>query len=981
MAPLYRPAATGLLRAALTPARAPWWPDPDDEAGTRTWIAEVWADEGFAGAVQAAAPGLVRRVEEIQRGERPRKEVRKTGLSLMRYALRSHRPTPFALFAGAAPFVFGDRTSIRWGQRHKVEARPDAQWVDDVIRRLLATPVLLDRLPVVASNLASGRAGRLQVTHRLETVAVDLTGPVRTAMERAGEPVRFGVLVGHLAAAYTAHPEVVRPMLFELVRLGFLVPSLRPPGTVTDPLRHVVDQVRLHAPGHGGLVEDLEAVVEEVEQHNASPSSERRHVLQQRMREVSGAGRTPLALHAGLDCEVEVPRGVAADMADAASTLLRLAPYPRFPVWEQHHAAFLDRYGAGARVPLLDLVDPDTGLGYPSTYPGSIMPKLDPPPATGRDTGLLGLAHEAIMAGRREIVLDDQRLETLTGGFTPRVPPHVEAKARIHAPTREALDRGDYRLTVTPAYHAGVLTGRFADPGTPLAEVLGSVPVSVEGAIPAQVVTPPVYPHAENVGRVPRFAEHTIPIGEHTAPGTVIPLAELAVTADWGRMYLLWGDKVVEPAAFHALALEKQAPTLAQFLINLPRGGWTPFLELDWGPAGHLPYLPGIRRGRATISPERWRLTSADLPGAHASSASWAAGLEEWAHRWRLPERVELHHGDQALLLDLSHAAHRALLRHHLDQEDDAAILRPAPDTDDWGWCSGRPHEVAVPLLSTAPPRPAPPRGTPVARDRDQFPAGKCTRWVSAKVYGPRDRQHEAITHHLHRLAAGRDMWFIRYWDSREHDHLRVRVAVDGPDDYGACTSLVGRWAEHLRSEGLCRRLVLDTYQPETGRYGSGEVLGAAERVFVSDTRMVAEQLVHLGGVDPVAVGAAAVFHIAAAFLGSEGGAREWLIAHRPEGAAAETARTAVAEAAALVERPAEHSGWEKLAPHRELLAREVSAYRAVLPSSLDPETVLASLVHMHHNRWFGTERATERAALRVARAVALSLRDREDTQ
>lgn len=606
------------------------------------------------------------------------------------------------------------------------------------------------------------------------------------------------------------------------------------------------------------------------------------------------------------------------------------------------------------------------------------MPKLDPLPATDRDTGLMALAHEAIMAGRSEIVLDGPTVDRLTGGFTPRVPPHAEMKARIHARTRAALDRGDYRLTVTPAYHAGVFTGRFAAADTPLGRALAQVPTSVEGAMAAQVVTPPVYPHAENVGRVPRFTEHTIPIGEHAAPGTAVPLDALAVTADWGCMYLLWGDRVVEPAAFHALALEKQSPTLAQFLINIPRGSCTPLLELDWGPASHLPYLPAVRHGRATLSPERWRLTTGDLPGARASTDEWAAALHAWAQTWRLPERVELHLGDQSLTLDLAHKAHRVLLRTHLDQED-TAVLHRAPDPTDWGWCEGRPHEIAIPLLSTAPPRPAPPRGTLVTRNRDEFPAGPTTRWLSAKIYGPRDRHHEIISTHLPRVADDRDTWFIRFWDSRERDHLRVRLAVTGPEDYGTCTAVVGRWAEHLRQQGLCRRLVFDTYQPETGRYGDGDVLAVAERVFVSDTRLVTDQLMHLPALDPVAVGAAMAFHMAAAYWGSLEGARDWLIAHPVHGPAADTTRATTGEAIALVTRPC--AEWAKLEPSRERLAGDIAAYRPHLTTGMDVDNVLSSLIHMHHNRWFGADRATERAALRIARAVALSLRDRTATR
>ena len=42
------------------------------------------------------------------------------------------------------------------------------------------------------------------------------------------------------------------------------------------------------------------------------------------------------------------------------------------PVWQDYHIAFLERYGIDAVVPVLELVNADTGLGLPATYRGSV---------------------------------------------------------------------------------------------------------------------------------------------------------------------------------------------------------------------------------------------------------------------------------------------------------------------------------------------------------------------------------------------------------------------------------------------------------------------------------------------------------------------------------------------------------------------------------------------------------------------------------
>ncbi|GAA1463197.1 lantibiotic dehydratase [Nocardiopsis exhalans] len=934
-------------------------------------------------AVSHATPGLSQRVTDIVAGKRPAPEVRKAAVSITRYMLRSHRPTPFGLFAGVAPARFTDATALRWGGEHHAHARIDSDWLEDIVHQLESDPDLLDRLPVVATNLLLKRGSRLQFTHRLNTVTLDSSAPVREVLDQAKTPVRFCDLVDHLACTFGAQVVVVRPMVAALVRLGVLITSLRAPSTVTDPLRYIVDQVHTHGVTDqtAPLVTELDRVLQDLDNHNsAPPAHQNREALHERMRVLSPRGRTPVSVDLHLDVDVDLPSSIAEDMAEAASTLLRLSPRTVFPQWEQYHAAFLDRYGTGARVPLTELVHPDTGLGLPRDYPGSTMPKAEPVAVTDRDTHLMTLVQEALQTSSEEIVLDDTVLARLSADLTPRVPPHVEMKARIHAPTLRDLDHGTYALTVTPAYHAGVFTGRFTAPDSSRGRVFANLPTSVEGALPVQVASTPAYAHAQNVGRVDRFTEHTIVIGEHPGTGTVIPLEELAVTADWGRLYLLWRNQVVEPAAFHALALEKQPPILAQFLVNVARGTLTPFLELDWGAAKHLPYLPQVRRGRAILHTARWRLTSADLASPSVGTEQWDQALKEWAHTWALPQIVELRHGDQTLVLDRTVAVHRAILRFHLDQEEVALLHQvPAPSGD--GWCQGRPHEVVTTLLSTQALKPAPKPGVEVTSQRDQLPASSDAHWLSAKIFGARDRQRELLTQHLPQLISrlgDRQVWFIRYWDSSEHDHLRLRIAVTNPEDYGSCATQLGAWTEELRSFRLCRHLTLDTYRPESGRYGTGPALEAAEKVFVADTRLVTDQLSNLSGIDPVAVGAAGAFHIATAFWGTQTQARDWFIDNPVHGQADPTTRATTTEALALITRPAENSLGETSAAARKELAQALRGYREQLPEHLDADHVLSSLVHMHHNRWFGAERATERAALKVARAVALSLRDRK---
>ncbi|TVT25755.1 lantibiotic dehydratase, partial [Amycolatopsis rhizosphaerae] len=715
---LYRHANVALLRAAVAPlthAAVPW-PDLEDAGACRAWLEQIWARADFAEAVRQASPSLADRVHAIRSGHSVEaKQVRSAALSTARYLLRSSgRPTPFGLFAGVTPVTLGPRARVRWGENHRAVARADAVWLGDVVARLESCSELLERLDVVINDLAVRRGDRLEVPHGQNRVTVRYSSAVAAVCAAATTPVRFGVLVGKLVEDFAADHTAVRSLLTDLVRQGYLVTSLRAPFTVTDPVDYVVKQLHqavaeeLEAPAP--LVRELAVIRADLEHHNgekADQSAQRARVTG-RMRKLSSAGRTPLAVDLLLDCDVQLPAAVATEMELTAGALLRLTRQPAGqPAWRDYHAAFIERYGTGTLVPITSVVDPSTGLGYPAGYPGSIFT----PPSLGlskRDERLLALAWKAMADGSRRVVLTDEDLHALTDEELDErhIPPHVELSGRIHAVSREALDRGDFILTVAPARSAGTLTSRFtplAD-GSGLAEVYQEAQAGVEGALRVQMSFGPMYQHAENVCRVPAYLGHLLPLGEHSPSGSDITVDDLAVTATSERLHLvsLSRCQIVEPQVFHALALDKQAPPLARFLAHLPRAFGPGWYQFDWGPHVGLPFLPQVRYRRAVLSPAQWRLTGEDL-----GHGDWRKSLDEWRQRWNCPRVVELRDADRTLRLSLDEPAHAVLLRRQVSRHGQA-ILQEAPADRDFGWLDGHAHELAFPLVAVRGAAPSP---------------------------------------------------------------------------------------------------------------------------------------------------------------------------------------------------------------------------------------------------------------------------------
>lgn len=848
--PLYRHVDVALLRAAVAALTdAPeTWPDPADTAGCRIWLDQVWSATDLAEAIRLASPTLADYVAAI-RADRvvADKQVRRATLATARYLLRSiGRPTPFGLFAGVAPATLGRSTDVRWGSAHQCLARVNPVWLADFLTRLEGYPDLLDRLHVQFTDLAVRRGRRLEVPHGPNRVSIRHTRAVEVIRDAAAVPVRFSALVDHLTTTFpSAAPATVRAMLADLVQQGYLITNLRAPFTITDPLGYLLDQLHTAetdtladtAPGIAALLRELDDIHAELGRHNdADPADQAalRETITRRMADASEQGRTLLTADLLLDCTVRLPHQIAREMERAASALLRLTRHPAGePTWRAYHAAFVDRYGTGTLVPVVEVIDPDAGLGYPAGYPGSVLltPHSGP---TERDQRLLALAWEAISSGSGQITLTDQTIAALTGeGFDERfIPPHVELAARVHAPSREALDRGEFTLSVAPARAAGTLTSRFTPLATSsgLAEAYRALPAATEDALRVQLSFGPLYPNAENVCRVPAYLDHLLPLGEHRHPdetdaARLLRVDDLAVTATRDRLHLVSLSRrcVVEPQVFHALDLRKQPPALVRFLAHLPRAFSACWYQFDWGPHVDLPRLPRVRYRRTVLFPAQWRLALDDLvhPGGEDE---WRQALGRWRNRWDCPAVVELRDADRTMRLCLDEPAHHALLQAHLARHGQAILIEAAPPSA-FGWLGGYVHEIAFPLVTTGDPAPNPLREhVPVVTNtHGHLPGASNTHWLSAKLFTHPERMNELITEHLPALliTLGTEesepvCWWLRYRSPHETDHLRLRIRTDG-DHYGTCTKTVGEWAQRCGRRGwsdgwsstrTCRRSV-----------------------------------------------------------------------------------------------------------------------------------------------------------------------------
>ncbi|MGW7410882.1 lantibiotic dehydratase [Streptomyces sp. NPDC054863] len=1006
-----------VVRRAGTPRTRPV--PPVDPADPLPGLRSLAADPYLRGAVDVASGSLsaVLRQLDGEGGEAlSRKHALGAARALSRYARRAGgRPTPFGLFAGVSAARFGDAAKAETGGPGRVAVRLDGDWLHRRVQDWLKNPQVRSQAEVVLSDLCVLRDGRLTLHTGERETSVRDNRAVARVREAAARPVGYRALLDVLTEENPGtDPARLDGLLAGLVQHGFLLTSLTPhriDDAFLDRLGTVLDAAEPDA-AHG-----LRAVREAAAAHERDRPGEGREswrALLESVRELGAAGagdardRPPVQADLLYEDDLVLPHSVADDVRRYASAIWAMTPeWATLEHMRDYRDRFIERYGTASAVPLGELLDPHRGLGLPPEYqPGGAPAHAVIGPGADADrprrAAVAELVHQAILDGGDVELADDdvRRLARLADHDPQALPPRsLELCFQVLADSTAALDRGDYTLLGSPhigSWQAGATAGRFAAAAgltDPLRALVGE---GQQDFIVAQLEVRPRNARSLNLVQVPRLAPYRIPVGVPDDRGD-------AHCLDWRTLLVAAGDdglrlldpatgRPVVPVVPHMLALDREAPPVARFIADLGNARRRVWSGWDWAGLDVLPYLPRVRYGRVLTSPRRW-LTGDRLKEAARGGGvgPWESGLDAWRTRNRVPARLQLARNDQMFPLDLDQDWDRLLLRTELARPDARFVLFEdiTADGAGLGWVDGHSTEVVIPLVRgrgrPAPTAPVPLRTAPT---RIQLPGED---WLFAKLYTEPGTMDALLAGRLPALLAeiedDVDRWFfLRYRDPQPH--LRLRLHGDPLTLYGKVLPVLARHVRAMTASGVVRTLQLDTYRPESDRYGGEALQAAAEGVFLTDSRAAVFQARarQAGAAKVPDEVLAAVGH---AMLLESLGEWDWcgwvdgMFTKGPEHASYQQHRSLADELirpGGLAVHAANALGVPTLG---ELWTRspEPRAYGDLLLAPTTPQAdrdeALRSLLHLHHNRSFGIDPKGEAKGYAVLRGAVRTLRGR----
>ena len=828
------------------------------------------------------------------------KKGRRAEQSLVRYLYRmASRATPFGLFAGCSLGHPGEHTRLQLSPRaaYRRHTRLDMGYLFALCEDLGRDPELQRRLryrPNSSLYLAAGRLRYVEArrqgrsrSHHL--VAVDTAGYLEEILHRTADGSTLAELAHILAKREDVPLEDAEEFIAELIDSQILVSTLSPPVTGREPIHDLLEQLKQH-PVTGPAAVCLGDIADRLETLDATGlghAPEVYRAVAHRLEELPTEVELSRLLQVDMikpTMEATLGPPVLDEIERGVDLLRRLAGPQTAGPFDRFCQEFDARYEGRQQVPLVEVLDEEVGLGFemgggPATAASPLLEGLAFPQRASLRQVLWGAREELLLEkllaakadGSMEIEINAEDLERLPAEGLLPVPQAFQVMATVAAPSQEALDRGDLRVFLRNAGgpSGANLLGRFCHADETLRRNVTEHLRAEEEQDPETILAEVVHlPHGRvgNVLSRPVLRSYEIPfLGRSGAdPKHQIPITDLLVSVEAGKVILhsrTLGRRVV-PRLTSAHNFTSRALGAYRFLSSLQHQSCQASMGWNWGALEAASFLPRVTSGKLVLARARWLVPRQEIREWAGDSADLCFdSVQQWRARRRLPRWIVLVDGDNELLVDLNNPLSVETFLAVTKRRSQLVVMEffPSPEELCARGTEGRfVHELVIPYLRRMPAGDArreeqdvsngevlplrQPTTQPTTHAQRAFLPG--SEWLYAKIYTGTSTADGVLTGVvgplIRRLMASGaiDRWFfIRYGDPQFH--LRLRLHGDPHRLASQVVPLLHESATPLLADGRIWRLQFETYTRELERYGSGEGMPLAERLFWADSEAV----------------------------------------------------------------------------------------------------------------------------------------------
>lgn len=848
-------------------------------------LKKLGADAAFMEALYLASPVLQEELLKYCQGKiTGHKEIRKLTLSVAKYYLRmSSRCTPFGLFSGCAVAQWDEGpTNILLNEstmeRH---TRFDMHYLCALAQHLSGLPFVKNRLLYYPNSSAYTIGDEMRYVeykyaggkrnHLISSVMS--SGYLQTILDAAEKGISFDAMAGLLTGDDISREEA-EAFINEMIDAQVLVNELEPAITGDEFLSRIINVLSgintPEDPSLTALIASLtktDAMVSKLDGGDANDVSAYA-ALMEYISCFGVAGEAGKLFQADLSLSLvhnHIDNNTGERLLDALQTLHYLQRPEEHAALQSFIKRFYERY-EDREMPLLEVLDTETGIGYLENKSGDILPLVEDLQLPSRKADALQLRwsmadnflfHRLLKAyadNAYTITLDKKDFSGAAADWS-LLPPSMSVMFRLSANRQLVLESAGGSSAVN-------LLGRFAHGNKAIHRIAGDVARAETANNPGIIMAEIIHLPESRTGNVllhPAFRDYEIPFLARSSVGKEHQVAlqdlHVAVRNNTVRLFSKKLGSEIIPRLSNAHNYSFNALPVYQFLCDLQMQMNRQGLFFSWGPLEpQYAFLPRVVCNGVILSPARWNLDKKDIePFAEQKGEERQKALAAFRQERKMPALVMLVEGDNELLINLEEELmvdmwldavkkrSRFIFKEFLCETGDG----PVRDLQGRVYAS----QFIASLVKNGPayqPSPLTAKGARLAPSiQSDFSFG--SEWVYYKIFcGTRVADKilvAAIRPLVERLLEEGvidKFFFIRY--NQPGFHIRVRFHLTNAALLGRLLQLYREYTADFDAAGFVWKTETDTYKRELDRYGH-TTMELTESLFFHDSMAALEML------------------------------------------------------------------------------------------------------------------------------------------
>ena len=813
----------------------------------------------FDEAILAASYDLYEAVKHYSKQDATTKDTEYLLNSLYKYFSRNcTRCTPFGLFSTVSfGEITGERTEfVLKTDEIKREPQADTTWLFEVVyqyekeyRKILRYSMneaaASYRNKVFLFNCTKGEDGE-----KLNKKTINRTKAFEVVLSCTDDFAAYDAIIEKLREAYPDVDETVfHTYVQSLIQEGYLVSDLRPPLTIDHQLKYFIGKLKEYGISADAF-EKIDKLITEYADVSRADGGRQLKEICRSMEEIKSA-KSYLALDSSFDYKAcHMNRNEIKRINKFMNLFLQFNARDSYDRLEDYKNKFLGKYGVSRCVPLVELIDSDTGIGFPGQYEGE---------STGKNAGIGNpwVAFfekkyvEAVKSGRG-IEITDADIEKLqTEEFVEsRLPGSLE----VYFNYFKENGKDTFLLSnIFGSTGAGKSFGRFShfmSEPEKFYRQIDSV-YGKEGECEfCEFVFLPDSLSSANVIRNMHGSGYEVSFGTTNSKGNAfrLKLEDILVGISDGKYYLKSAshNKRIIPTSTNMFNPQLKPQVLR--LIDEMASDSIRFFNKPWEAIQEkFGYMPSVRYKNFILEEEKWALELSDIELTKKSSfPEFKKKMQQFRDQMGLPDWVNYVDADKKLLLNLNEDRCLAVLQKFMEKSRvileryDVSVEHPVKFGEHSYCC-----EVVVPLVLT---EQMPSVKDVVVDTNEQYKgSGRFQKpleeWLYFKLYGVKENAEyllgEALPEILHGFRTRGEIdsyFFIQYKDPEQHLRLRVKA------DRQRLTEALPKFLEifnRMMEDSLISNYCIDCYELEAERYGGEKLMDFAHEVFYKDSASV----------------------------------------------------------------------------------------------------------------------------------------------